>query len=167
MADEFFFRAEREWQAFRPGNAMFNLGIALHAVQDATVPSHVHPESKTKDHFPRNPEFLVDSYPAWASYSRARHAVSSGGLYTMPSFRNNVKIAPTAGGWVYWMAAEAYPYSYWDPERTAIPRSSMGCNVSRSPEACPAEADRLLKMTQRASAGFLRFFFGKVGYPPV
>jgi hypothetical protein len=165
MADEFFARAQREWRAFHPGDAMFNLGIALHAVQDATVPSHVHPESQSKDTFLLK-GLPIDAYPAWAAEKRASHAVSSGGWYGMPSSRNGVTVSPTAGGWVYWMAAEAYPYFYWDPTRTAVLQSMMGCNVTRSPEGCPAKADWLLKMTQRASAGFLRFFFGSVGYAP-
>lgn len=166
MADEFFSRAQREWRAFRPGDAMFNLGIALHVVQDATVPSHVHPEFKTKDHFPLK-GLPIDSFPAWATANWPRHAVNSGGWYSMPSYVNIVKIEPTPGGWVYWMAARAYPYFYWDLRTTAVLPSMMGCNVTRSPETCPAEAGQLLKMTQRASAGFLRFFFGSVGYPPV
>jgi hypothetical protein len=165
MADEFFARAQREWRAFQPGNAMYNLGIALHMVQDATVPSHVHPEDQTRDHFPPVANVPLDSYPAWAAANRARNAVSSGGWYSMPSSRRGVTIAPTAGGWVYWMAAESYPYSYWKPDTSAVPRSSMGCNVSRSPEACFREAQGLLRMTQRGSAGFIRFFFASVGYP--
>jgi hypothetical protein len=164
MADEFFSRAQREWRAFQPGNAMYNLGVALHMVQDATVPSHVHPEERTRDHFPPLANVPLDSYPAWAAANRTRHAVSFGGWYFMPPSRRGVTIAPTAGGWVYWMAAESYPYSYWKAGISAVSQSAMGCNVSRSPEACPAEAQMLLRMTQRASAGFIRFFFQSVGY---
>lgn len=165
MADEFFARAQREWRAFQPGNAMYNLGIALHVMQDATVPSHVHPEDKTRDHFPPLPGVPLDSYPAWAATNKAVNAVDSGGLYVMPSSRRGVSIAPTAGGWVYWMAAESYPYSYWNPQTSAVPSSAMGCNVTRSPEQCLSDAKKLLQLTQKASAGFLRFFFGSVGYP--
>jgi hypothetical protein len=165
MADEFFARAQREWRAFRPGDAMYNLGIALHMVQDATVPSHVHPESRTKDYFPAEPGVPIDSYPAWANANRARHAVSSGGLYSLPGSNNGVSIAPTAGGWVYWMASIAYPFSYWESGVSAVPSSSMRCNVSRSPEACAGDARALLHLTQRAGAGFIRFFFSSVGYP--
>src|SRR5215204_4971036 len=158
LSDEFFARAQNEWRAFRPGNAMYNLGIALHAVQDATVPSHVHPEYKTKDHFPPLAGVPLDSYPAWANENRIWNGVSSGGLYNLPTSSNGVMIARSAGGWVYWMASIAYQYSYWDPATSALPRSRMKCNVTRSPEGCPAEAAGLLRLTQRASAGFIRFF---------
>lgn len=166
MADEFFARAQREWRLYHPGDAMFNLGVALHMVQDATVPSHVHPELRTTDHFPRAPGVRLDSYPAWANVNKARNGVHSGGIYSIPSSNNGVKIARSAGGWVYWMASIAHPHFYWDSATSAVSRARLGCNVTNSPEACLSKAQSLLRVTQRGSAGFIRFFFGSVGYPP-
>lgn len=165
MADEFFARAQREWRAYHPGDAMFNLGIALHMVQDATVPSHVHPELQTRDHFPAVSGIRLDSYPAWANANRAANGVQSGGLYQLPASNNGVLIARSAGGWVYWMASIAHPYFYWHEKTSAVPRYRLKCNVTLSPEGCLADARSLLRITQRAGAGFLRFFFASVGYP--
>jgi hypothetical protein len=166
MADEFFFRAQREWRAFQPGDAMFNLGIALHMVQDATVPSHVHPEMATRDYFPPASFFLLDAYPAWANAMRAQYPVNSGGTYGLPGSQNGVSIQNSAGGWVYWMATLAFPYTYYDIITSPVALSAMKCNVTASPEACIDDAIWLLRLTQRASAGFVRYFFGSVGYPP-
>lgn len=166
MADEFFARAQREWRAFHPGDAMFNLGIALHMAQDATVPSHVHPELRTRDHFPPVSGVRLDSFPAWANANRATNGVQSGGAYFPPASHNGVAIARSAGGWVYWMAAFAHPFFYRHSATTAVSLDRMRCNVTLSPEGCISEARALLRLTQRASAGFIRFFFASVGYPP-
>jgi len=40
MAKFFWERALDEWKKCHPGDAMYNLGIAIHLVQDATVPHH-------------------------------------------------------------------------------------------------------------------------------
>jgi hypothetical protein len=164
MADEFFRRAQREWLAFQPGNAMFNLGIALHVMQDATVPSHVHPESVSRDHFPPASGVVQDNYPAWAAANRARYGVDEGGYYQLPRTSSGVTIANSAGGWVYWMASRSYPYFPFQRNFSAIPQSRYGCDVTSSPEACPGVSRQLMYDLQRGSAGFLRYFFASVGY---
>ena len=40
MAEFFFGRAKKEWNSQHPVDAMYNLGIATHLVQDLTVPHH-------------------------------------------------------------------------------------------------------------------------------
>jgi hypothetical protein len=40
MADFFYARAQNEWRIGHPKDAMYNLGFALHLVQDLTVPHH-------------------------------------------------------------------------------------------------------------------------------
>ena len=40
LATFFYNRALKEWENNHPGDAFYNLGIALHAVQDVTNPSH-------------------------------------------------------------------------------------------------------------------------------
>ncbi|RLB69825.1 MAG: hypothetical protein DRH07_09880, partial [Deltaproteobacteria bacterium] len=42
MAVEFYGRALNEWQLGNYNDAIYNLGIVLHLVQDMTVPTHVH-----------------------------------------------------------------------------------------------------------------------------
>lgn len=166
MAKEFFSRAQREWRNYQPGNAMYNLGVALHVVQDATVPSHVHPEYKTRDHYPRVASIPRDVYPAWANQNKIYNAVQSGGYYGLPSQNRGVKIYQEAGGWAYWMASIVHPYFYYDSATSPVSRSSMGCNVTYDPEGCLREAKSLVYVVQRGSAGFIRYFFGSVGYPP-
>ena len=150
MADEFFRRAQESFRAGQPGNAMFNLGIALHTVQDAAVPEHSHPE---------RPHFYFE---AWANANKERFAVGEGGSYLPPRSLRGVRINNTPGGWAYWMAAESYPYYRFDSATSARPRRTYRCPVAQDPERCRASAGRLLKVTQRASAGFLRYFFRSV-----
>lgn len=150
MADEFFGRAQRSFRGGERADAMFNLGIALHMVQDATVPEHSHPE---KQHFYFEP---------WANANKERYAVLDGGLYEPPPSLRGVRINDTPGGWVYWMAAESYPYYRFDASTSARPRQTYRCPVAQDPERCRVSAGRLLKVGQRASAGFLRYFFRSV-----
>ena len=42
MAEEFYGRAKSSWMEQRYIDALYNLGIAIHLVQDMTVPTHVH-----------------------------------------------------------------------------------------------------------------------------
>jgi hypothetical protein len=170
MADEFFRRAKNAWRSYQPGRAMFNLGIALHVLQDATVPSHAHPEVNI------NGRYLntaccgrvreQDVYPAWANVHKADFALSSGGRYTPPSSWNGVRIGRTPGGWVYWMAAYSYPYFPWNSQWSAIPRSAVRCDVTNDPDGCPNSSPRLLRTAQQVSAGFVRYFFASVNYAP-
>jgi hypothetical protein len=159
MADEFFARAKQAWHDHQPGDAMYNLGIAVHVVQDATVPSHVHPESNI---------FRTghDAFPAWASEMHIWYPVNSGGLYTLPQSSNGVTVAKSPGGWVYWMASLSYPYFPYISRLSALPKQNYGCDATERPEECLAESTYLLGLTQRASAGFIRYFFFSVGYPP-
>lgn len=156
MADKFFARAQNAWRAYQPGDAMFNLGVALHVLQDATEPRHVHPEYRL--------DFTRDTFPAWAAEKEQSFGVTNGGLYSPPSSANGVAINNSPGGWVYWMAALAYPYFRWDAATSAIPSSQARCDVAEYPEECRTDAIRQLQTAQRVSAGFLRYFFGSVGY---
>lgn len=171
MVDEFFTRAKTAWQAGRRRDAMFNLGIALHPVHDAAVPSHAHPEVDVHWLRVRDPNGNVvpgrDAFPAWVNehLSDPRLGASSGGLYDPPSSANGVTVADTPGGWAYWMAALSYPYFPWDSSWSAIPRESIRCDVTDFPEACPNASIRIVQRAQRVSAGFIRYFFASVGDP--
>jgi hypothetical protein len=169
MADEFFARARAAWSAGLRHDAMFNLGIALHTVQDAVVPSHAHPEVLPTWLKVRAPDGGVvqgkDAFPAWAEANKASFPVSSGGLYALPSSVNGVGIANSPGGWTYWMAAASYPYFPWSANWSAIPRGAVRCDASDFPENCRNASIRLLQRAQRVGAGFLRYFLAAVGDP--
>jgi len=167
MADEFFRRAQGAWRQGNRDGAMVNLGIAVHAMQDASVPSHSHPEvlvDKLRVHAPG--VGIVqgrDAFPAWVEVNKERMRVSSGGLYSPPPSLNGVTISNTPGGWVYWMAAASYPYFPWDSHWSAIPQSQARCDVTNFPEACPNAGSRIFRRAQAASAGFVKMFFNSVG----
>jgi hypothetical protein len=167
MADEFFARAKRAWRAGKRSDAMFNLGVATHVLQDATVPSHTHPEVDLARIDVSTPCCGVihgrDAFPAWANTAKENYRVGSGGLYDPPSSAHGVRIAASPGGWVYWMAALSYPYFPWSGAWSAIPRSSARCDVSDFPEECANASGRLLRRSQRVTAGFIAYFLGSVG----
>lgn len=168
MADEFYVRAQRAWRARQPGEAMFNLGISLHMLQDANVPSHVHPERNVATMSVRNPvgQTIVgqDVFPAWSNAKKENYAVTRGGMYQPPGMVNGVSVARSPGGWVYWMAATSYPYYPWDSATSAIGAGQTRCDVTNFPEDCQAEAAGLLRTAQTASAGFVQSFFTSMRY---
>lgn len=171
MADEFFARATKAWGEGRRKDAMFNLGISLHVIMDAAVPSHAHPEVNVGWLQVTNPsggrERGRDAFPAWANEMMKSNpgaiAVSSGGLYEPPASSRGVQIARTPGGWAYWMASESYPYFPWSGSWSAIGRDAVRCDVTNFPEVCPNAATAIVQRSERASAGFIRFFLAKVG----
>jgi len=167
MADEFFRRAQTHWGQGNRDAAMVNLGIAVHSLQDASVPSHSHPEVLVDDLRVQAPGMGIirgrDAYPAWVEVNKERMMVSSGGLYSPPSSINGVTISNTPGGWVYWMAAASYPYFPWDSHWSAIPQAQARCDVTNFPEACPNASSRIFRRAQAASAGFIEMFFRSVG----
>jgi phospholipase C len=169
MTDEFFSRAQAAWASGRRKDAMFNLGIALHTVQDAVVPSHTHPEVLSSRLKVRDPSGNVvpgrDAFPAWAEARKGSYPVGSGGLYALPPSVNGVRIANSPGGWTYWMAAASYPYFPWSARWSAIVRSAVRCDASDFPENCRNASIRLLYRAQRVGAGFIRYFLAAVGDP--
>lgn len=166
MADEFFGRAAGAWRSGRRRDAMHNLGIAVHVLQDATVPSHAHPEVLNERLRVRVPgggtRQGLDAYPAWANVHKDEHRATSRGLYVLPSDHNGVQLARSPGGWVYWMAADAYPYFPWSGRWSAIPRSEVRCDVADFPQECANASSRLLRQSQRVTAGFIEYFFRTV-----
>lgn len=156
MADEFWARAERAWRSHQPGEAMFNFGIALHLVEDVSVPSHAHPEF--------NVAWLgkQDVFPAWATVHKDSHAVSSGGRYSVTGWVNGVPVGDSPGGFPYAMAAESFPYFPYEPASAA--RIPGGCDVTTDPEGCLAESAELLRKAQRYSAGYVGYFLDRMGY---
>jgi hypothetical protein len=169
MADEFFNRARAAWGAGDYAAAMVNLGTALHVVQDATVPSHTHPEVDLATIRIRTSCCGVvrglDAFPAWANVAKEQHAIASGGKYRPPATLHGVDIARTAGGWVYWMAAASYPYFPWNARWSAIAHDAARCDASDFPVECANASDALLRRAQAASAGFIQYFFASIGYP--
>lgn len=167
MADEFFARAKRDWQRFGDtGQAMFNLGIALHLLQDATVPSHAHPELDVTRLRVQNyhGERIAgqDVYPAWAEAKKTENAITAGGTYAPPTWMNGIKIVDTPGGWVYWQAAAGYPYFPYAAGYSATPSTHSKCDVTDFPEHCRTESETLLKNAQRVSAGFVQKYLSVV-----
>ncbi|HEY8109007.1 MAG TPA: hypothetical protein VIF43_03290 [Patescibacteria group bacterium] len=166
MAQEFFNRAIRSWKQQRSGDAMYNLGISLHAMQDAAVPSHAHPELKISSIQVRNPRGTVvqgqDVFPAWSNAHKDEHRVTSDGLYQLPASINGVRLAQDAHGFTYGMAATAYPYTTYHQPTSAIPQSAYRCDVTNFPEDCREESAYLLEQVQRYSAGLVNLFFERV-----
>lgn len=158
MADEFSARAERAWRAHQPGEAMFNLGIALHLVEDVSVPSHAHPETLVS-WFGKQ-----DVFPAWANVHKSEHAIGSGGRYRAAGRINGVSVGDSPGGFVYAMAAESFPYFPYQALTATAPAGLLKCDVTTDPEHCPTESSRLLEQAQSYSTGYVGFFLDRVGY---
>lgn len=167
QADEFFKRAQQAWREGRRSDAMFNLGMSVHVVQDATVPSHTHPEVRTEALRIRSRCCGVvqgrDAFPAWANVAKDSHRIRSGGLYGPPRDVSGVNATNTPGGWVYWMAALSYPYYPWSARWSAITRDAARCDVTDFPEECPRASATLLKRAQAVTAGYIAYFFASVG----
>ncbi len=168
MADEFFSRALRSWSQHDSGEAMFNLGVALHMVQDVSVPSHSHPEVRVDSLMAQNPLGTSvrgqDVYPAWANVVKENYRIGSGGRYQLSTNVNGATPYHTAGGFVYAMAATTYPYFPYNSLTSATPASSYRCDVTNFPEDCLSDSVELLKEAQRYSAGLVGFFFAEADF---
>ncbi|MDP4000166.1 MAG: hypothetical protein Q8Q11_01910 [bacterium] len=167
-ANEFFNRAVRSWKQSRSGDAMYNLGIALHMMQDAAVPSHAHPEVNVGTLRIRNPRGEIvdgqDVFPAWSNVHKDEHAITSNGRYQLPATINGVSLSRTASGFVYAMAATAHPYFPYNEQTSATAPSTYRCDVTNFPEDCATESAYLLREAQRNSAGVVNLFFERIGY---
>lgn len=97
LASFFYERALEEWENSHPVDAFYNLGIALHAVQDLTVPAHSRlTEGKSHENF--------EKY-VWNTYLREHgdNLVFSGHYADL-----------TPEGWVKLTAGQSYE---WDPKK--------------------------------------------------
>lgn len=171
MADEYFNRALVAWRQNQPGNAMVNLGISVHLLEDAGVPSHTHPEVRAENLTVPLPQGGSqrgqDVYPAWSQVHKAEHAVASGGTYAVPAGYTDEGVRDAAGTWLYYMATVAHPYFPYNAATSTIPQSQYKCDVTNYPEECRSDSVALLQQAQRVSAGFIQYFFTKTaGYIP-
>ena len=167
MGTEFYNRAAKHFQAGRDGDAMYNLGIALHTLQDASVPSHAHPEVELATfrlkNFRGHRVRGQDVFPAWANVHKTASAIDSGGRYQLPRTINKVPLNQSAKGYVYAAAATAFPYFPYDPRTAAVARTTYRCDVTNFPRQCPGESVWLLKESQRLSAGLVNLFLSRNG----
>ncbi len=140
-----FNEAVTAWRAGNRATAMYYLGLASHMMQDPFVP-HRSRLATENGH---------GNYEAWAQTNRWTYAVSSGGVYTFPVLTGHYTPS-TAFGWADKAAHISYDSTYW---------FRVNADISDGyADDYPYVGSRLIPLTQRYTAGFMRFFFATVGY---
>ena len=90
LCEEKFAEAQTAWLHFGDYyDAMYNLGWAIHTVQDVCVPHHAWPTA-LEGH---------SDYEDWVNNSKDSYAVNSSGLYSFPSFPDLQYYVPTHYSW--------------------------------------------------------------------
>lgn len=149
-AEQQFADAVHEWRAGNRDQAMYHLGAATHLVDDACTPPH---ES----------EFVPNhrAYEEWVLARQSSWAVDRGGVY-----QDDFRVGRGHGG-PEWSSAHTRGWV----DECAHSAAALVVNTAQPPPGDPLSDGAYgrtrahFAFTQRITAGYLAFFFGRVGGP--
>ncbi len=147
LAQERFSEALNHWNSGNRDNAFFELGWAVHLVQDLTVPHHA--ALTALDYH--------SEYEQWVLDNQEAYAVESGGIYNFSSYLpGHFEDESDPFDWVDYNAHFSIDLFQYVNGENGVGDNDYGY-----------AAGELLPRAQRTSAGFMLMFLSSVNAPPV